>query len=747
VGISGADPFDLLIYQQGQVGAPLNAAGATGADNLDTPQRSVVIGEPVPIVFGRRVGNVGGVLISPGATEARFTNGASNAVTATYHLLLSEGQLNGIQVRDVFQRSCRVGTFGQTYNGRAGTWTPGNFITEQVGYDKPEAHYYCGTGGSYAGVSTAFFTITVPDGFDQWNRQVHVFVRGGMHVTRLLDDATGPSNNVVDLVRWLATNTSRLPAQLIDTAGLTAAAEFTDGMGLWFNGEVKEASNLEDFMAARLRYFLLQKTKVGGKLSLRPLLPVDEGNAVDLDPITPSYVFDEARIVPDSFEISFIPLADRRPICAVMLWRQQPDDDIGLVRTTEVRYTGTAPEGPYEQHDLSEFCTSELHAVRVGAYIVASRAWVTHTLRIRVRPSTFNATLKRGDIVQVKLARVASSSVSGEHNYLYEVDRIGKGRSGEVSLDLIHFPVDATGRSLVARDVMAATASGALFSTGKAAAVTCDVNSPTDTSVPPAPDSPNYETPDGLEPGGPGWSGPPNGPAPDTPDAPPPAPPPNPGDPVDPQEPVPQIVITPPPEGPYIGGDLSVTPDPGEGDPGEDTSYQWTKDDVPIPGATDPTYAPGPGDIGGSIGVRVTKNGVTRTAEPIDVGTQTVPGAATVDLYVVYADVTCPWDTCIEYNQTTKIANGVSGGSSGSWTCTTDDIYNGCYGSFPPSCYCSPLGVSEPTPGYPARSCGATSFRSQVKRPDGTFYLTVVAHLLGHGRGGGTPRLVAVKKS
>jgi hypothetical protein len=505
MGISGADPFDLLLYQQGQVGAPLDAAGATGADNLDTAQRAVVIGEPVPIVFGRRVGDVGGVLISPGATEARFENDTSNAVTATYHLLLSEGEIDKVQVRDVFQRSCRVGTFGQTYDGRAGTWTPGNFIVERIGYDKPEAPYYCGTGGSYAGVSTAFFTITVPDGFTQWDRQVHMFVRGGMHVTRLLDDVTGPSNNVVDLVRWLATNTSRLPSRLIDTDGMTAAAEFTDGMGLWFNGELREAQNLEDMMASTLRYFLLQKTKVQGRLSLRPLLPVDGDNAVDLGPISPVYLFDETRIVPGSFEISYIPLADRRPICAVMVWRQQPDDDIGLIRTTEVRYTATALEGPFEQHDLSQFCCSELHAVRAGAYILARRRWVTHTLRIRVRPSTFNTTLQRGDVVQVKLARVASSAVAGEHNQLYEVDRIGKARSGEISLDLVHFPVDGDGASLVARDVMAATASGVLFATGKADAITCDVNDPDDDSVPDEPESPDYEAPDGLEGGGTGW--------------------------------------------------------------------------------------------------------------------------------------------------------------------------------------------------------------------------------------------------
>jgi hypothetical protein len=77
------------------------------------------------------------------------------------------------------------------------------------------------------------------------------------------------------------------------------------------------------------------------------------------------------------------------------------------------------------------------------------------------------------------MQRVASSAAAGEHRYLYEVDRIGKSRSGDVSLDLTHFPVDALGRSLVALDVAAATGGGILFSTTKSG-ISCDVNADDD---------------------------------------------------------------------------------------------------------------------------------------------------------------------------------------------------------------------------------------------------------------------------
>jgi hypothetical protein len=138
---------------------------------------------------------------------------------------------------------------------------------------------------------------------------------------------------------------------------------------------------------------------------------------------------------------------------------------------------------------------------------------VTHTLRVRLRPAQYNPTLAKGDIVQVQLERLASSSTAGRHSFFYEVDRIGKARNGEVSLDLTHFPVDADGRSLVAQDVMAAVAGGVLLPTGRAPeTISCDVNSPTDPTVPPDPGPPPFPEPDYPEPGEPGGPSDPEGP-------------------------------------------------------------------------------------------------------------------------------------------------------------------------------------------------------------------------------------------
>ena len=479
----GSDPLALLALESGLIRGPLEDAGAQGDSKLDTQQRAAAIGEPVPIVFGKRVGDYGGVLISPAATEARFSNDASNAVTASYHLVLSEGQIGSIQVRDVFQRSCRVGSHSQTYDRRAGTWTPGNYVTAQAGYTMPQCPYYCGTVGLYTGMSTLSFTVTVPNGVDQWNRQVHCFIRNGMEVPRLIEGSVGSSNNFADLVNWSLVNCARLPSNLIDSASLTAAANFLSTNNLTCDINITKSNNLEDFIARVAPYFLLAQTRNDGKRGMRSLLPLNANYTIKTTAIAWEFLFNEDYILPGSFELSYIPLSDRKPFVVQSIWRQQLTDDFGIIRTSEVRYQNEAADGPYEQHDLSEFCTREDHAVKVAAYIRSRRKWITHTARWVSRSQDFNPTLVPGDICRVRLERNVAGMTPGVHDYLYQVDRITKTMEGDVQIEATHFPIDEQGRSLVALDVAGTTGSGILLSSNKSG-VGCDVNSSGDTTVP-----------------------------------------------------------------------------------------------------------------------------------------------------------------------------------------------------------------------------------------------------------------------
>jgi hypothetical protein len=462
------DPISLLPYQSGLISPPLEASAAKGNSQLDVQQRAIQIGETIPIVFGRRVSNIGGVFVSPGATEGRFANNATtNDLSLKLRLVLSEGELDLLGATDLFQGPCRRGSWNQVYNQRAGTWTPGNFIVAVAGKELWDCPFYCGTNGSYGGLTTLSYETTHLDGDSDWNKQVHVFVRGGIRVTRILDSIVGPSNNVIDLALYLIRESSRFPETLLDLDAMEDAALFCDVNGLFYNGEFKDSTNLEDWLEGISSNFLLRVSDKEGKKGLRPRLPVNNDGTINTTKIAWVYTFTEDQLLPDGFEIDYIGLEDRKPLCAQMLWRQQPDDDIGFIRTLEVRMAGLALDGPYEQYDMTQFCASENHAAKIGAYRVAARHYITHTLRLRVSPDTFNTFLATGDVVRVRLRRETTSGTVDFHDYLYEVERIGKNISGVVDLDLIHFPIDDQGRSLLALAVIDAVGNGIVIPTGR----------------------------------------------------------------------------------------------------------------------------------------------------------------------------------------------------------------------------------------------------------------------------------------
>jgi hypothetical protein len=484
--IRGTDPLALLAIQAGEVPTPSVQSGADGNNVFDQPQRAHVIGEPVPIVFGRERNGYGGVFVSPGATECRFENDTDNAVTAFYHLVLSEGQIGQLEARDVFQQQCRVGSAVQTYDRRAGTWEPGNFIVAREGYTMPEASYYCGTVGRYPGISTMAFQVTIPDGFDVWNRQVHVFVRNGMRVRRWHDNqASASSDNFADLAYWLMQKTGRIPESLIDTDSIEAASQFLFTNNITTNCWLRESVNFADLMSRWGKYHLLRLTTVNGRIGLKPLLPVLETGPINTFFQERVYTFTDSLVIPGSVDIRYSSWSSRQPFVAQMIWRQEFEDCPSIIRTSEVRFAGTAPNGPYESHDLSAFCTREEHAVKVGAYILSKRVRSTHTIRFKVRPQSHNTLVTQGSLVRVRLERNPFGGAAGFHDYHYEVERITKTLAGDVQYECSHAPVGEDLRSLIAVDVANAQDSMTFFDCNFTG-VGCDINPFDDTT--PLPD-------------------------------------------------------------------------------------------------------------------------------------------------------------------------------------------------------------------------------------------------------------------
>jgi hypothetical protein len=458
------------------------ATAATGSGPLDQPQQAMAIGEPIPLIWCRRRGNVGGVLVFPRATEARFEN-SSSSITASYHCVLGDGPMGGIEVRDFRIGGCRRGAFSQNYNTRAGSWDPGNFATAQTAYQVPTFPGFTGGGGDYSGLSTLEFSSSVPGGSDDWNKGANVFVREGRTVERgrLLDAVVGPSDNIADLVLHAIERSSRVPAGLIDIPSFQAAALFTEANGLWFNGEIREPANLGDWLVRILPLFLLRRTKIHGKLGLRPLLPVNANGTINAGRLSANWLVDEASIVPGSFQQTYS--NDSQAPNYQVNWRQQHDDLAPPIpRTLEVGQQTTG--APVESLDMSPFCTTELHAARAGHYQRACRYLRTHVATVKLRPGIQSRYAREGDIVQVKLRAETPRQVATINEW-YEIVSIGRSLSGEEAWGLEHFPVDNQGRSLLALAVAEATVPGVILPSQQTAS--CDeFERVTDTSRPPS---------------------------------------------------------------------------------------------------------------------------------------------------------------------------------------------------------------------------------------------------------------------
>jgi len=470
--------------QSGNLPPPAAAAAAAGNSPLQVPQASMAIGEPIPVPWGRRRGNVGGVLVFPKATEARFENDATT-VTSRYHLVLGEGQIPDIQVRDVRCGECRIGSFSQNFNQRAGSWTPGNFATAQTNYTVPTFPNFTGGGGRYQGLSTFEAGATFPGGSDDWRTGWNVFLRGGTIVERgrLIDSTVGPSDNVADLVLWALERSGRVPDAMIDFSSLVAAARFTEANGLWCNGEFSSSVNLGDWLIRLLPEFLLRETKIGGKFGLRPLLPANPDGTINTGAIEPRWVLTEASVKPGSYQDNYSDAAILRPTPLAMLWRQQHDDsDVPIVRTLTVG-DPNAP-GPLEQHDLSQFATSENHAAKVGTYKFMRSTLSTHTASVVLKPGNQTGQIAEGDVVQIFLYVETNREPLSTINHYYLVESIGHDLAGDETLNLSHFPVNSSGQSLIALAVAAAVGTGTILPSQRTGS-SCDLaGAASDTSVP-----------------------------------------------------------------------------------------------------------------------------------------------------------------------------------------------------------------------------------------------------------------------
>ena len=296
-----------------------------------------------------------------------------------------------------------------------------------------------------------------PVGGPDYFMQLHAFVEQGVEVERLLTNDIGPSGSYPDLVYYLLGLSRLLQADQIDKDSLILAARMNQRYSLFYNGLLQTTNSLAEWMTRTAPYFLLQPRQVDGRYGLTPIAPLDANYEFDRSPITPSLIIDADDIVDGSYVREYISNKDRRPTCLVMVYRDQPVQAVGQTVTVEVRYPGTALSGPFEQHDLTEFCCKPEHCIYAARYILAKRRYTTHTCSLAI--SRRGRMIKPGDIIRVDLDLETSEGNGVTDQIMYQVESVMEGQQGTVNLELMHFPVDSSGVSIVAKEVHAGSVS------------------------------------------------------------------------------------------------------------------------------------------------------------------------------------------------------------------------------------------------------------------------------------------------
>ena len=299
-------------------------------------------------------------------------------------------------------------------------------------------------------------------------KQLHVFLREGVEVTRYrvsavggsLTSTTGPSNKFADLLYYWFENSGKftisdtlLYFNYADSADCTL---FHQQYNINYDAYLTSTTNFLSYAQATAAFMLASFTAVAGFFVLKPLLPIGVDGTINPSPLTPEESYTDGDLNPDSLLNSIIAgtyskrYKDREellPITVVVTWRDQSEYNIEGLRTTSVRYSDTAVGAPEEVYDLSEFCTNAQHATLFAKYVLAIRRYSQHSVSFQTARNAAN--LEPLDLISVSITRTNSAGDSRVETEHYQVDTLEYDPTGLVTINAAQFPLNASSVSIV----------------------------------------------------------------------------------------------------------------------------------------------------------------------------------------------------------------------------------------------------------------------------------------------------------
>jgi len=187
----------------------------------------------------------------------------------------------------------------------------------------------------------------------------------------------------------------------IDKASFDAAKAWNYNRRYFFDGAIIEQLNLRTWGAERAQDFLLDLVIRNGKFALQPVANFEGPEII-------SGLFTAGNIIEDTFQLNYVDPSNRIPPRISVRWREEREaSDIssnGLfpsIREIIVREANVDRLAPLERIDMSDFCTSERHAIDRAKWECRFRRYSTHTIRFKTVPS--EASLDIGSVFKLGL--------------------------------------------------------------------------------------------------------------------------------------------------------------------------------------------------------------------------------------------------------------------------------------------------------------------------------------------------------
>jgi hypothetical protein len=262
----------------------------------------------------------------------------------------------------------------------------------------------------------------------------------GAEIPLLETGGNGTSNMFPELANYLLTTfpggTGAVAASDIDTASFLKAITFTRSKSLFFDGVITDKSGVFEFIAEHAEFFLLRFGMNQGKYAFT-IATQDSSTGTSSAAATQVLTMDD--IIADSYSVEYKTLQDREEAFVNVVYRVQEQYMLGEDRTVTVAPSGyTGSNILY--YDISDFCTTENHAVTFARFALATRIKQTHTVRF----TTFlgRIDLSPGRLFSFNLSATTSLGKTYTNTEQYQVVAAVYQANGTVDVQAVHMPTD-----------------------------------------------------------------------------------------------------------------------------------------------------------------------------------------------------------------------------------------------------------------------------------------------------------------